>query len=82
MDAPREYLVIFESTLAGQALEDLKAVAKVTQVLEPRLALISAGADAGESVRRIHGVLGIYVRAPATLPSDLRVCPRSFWALA
>jgi len=58
-DPAREFLVILESHQADNALSRLRAVADVTQVLAPRLALIRADRNILTAAARIEGVLEI-----------------------
>jgi hypothetical protein len=77
-DAPREHLIILESSLANQALGQLEAVATVTQVLPPRLVLIRADSGVRERLIGIAGVMGVYNVTPPGLPSDLTRMERVF----
>jgi hypothetical protein len=56
-----EALVILDSAASADALAELRHVAHVTQLLPPRIALISMSAEGTEVVRRIRGVEGVYV---------------------
>ena len=77
-DAPREHLIMLESSLANQALGQLEAVATVTQVLPPRLVLIRAAPGVRERLVGIAGVMGVYDVTPPGLPSDLTRTERVF----
>lgn len=79
-DRPRERLVILDPGAAREARAQIAVIAAVTQALEPRLLLIRADAKAAESIARIAGVLGVYDRPPAELPSDLTPAERVFVA--
>ena len=82
-DAPQEYLIILESSLANRALGQLAAVATVTQVQPPRLVLIRADPGVRERLVGIAGVMGVYNVTPPGLPSDLTPTERLFisaWA--
>lgn len=71
MDAPEEYLIILRSNLANQVLEQVRAVATVTQTLPPRLVLIRAEAGVQARLAGIAGVAGVYNETPPDLPPDL-----------
>ena len=77
-DAPHELLVILEASLADEALAQLRAVANVTQVLTPRLALVQADPETTARAARIRGVLDVYDDAVSELPADLTPSERVF----
>jgi hypothetical protein len=79
-DAPRELLIVLESRTASETLARLRAVASVTQVFPPRLALVQAGPDAMTRVVRIHGVLHVLDGPARKLPADLTPAERIFAA--
>jgi hypothetical protein len=70
-DPPRELLVMIDPGLGDQALHRLRAVASVTQVLPPRLALVGADPEATDRVTGVVGVLGVYDDTLPDRPPDL-----------
>ena len=79
-DAPRELLIVLESRPASETLAQLRAVANVTQVFLPRLALVQAGPDTMARLARIRGVLHVYDDPARKLPADLTPAERIFAA--
>lgn len=79
-DAPRELLIVLESRPASGTLAQLRAVANVTQVFPPRLALVQAGPDARTRIARIQGVLHVLDDPARKLPADLTPVERTFAA--
>jgi hypothetical protein len=77
-EALRELLAVLEPGLADEALAQLRAVANITQVLPPRLALIRADPDTMARARRIQGVLDVYEDVAPALPLDLTPSERVF----
>jgi hypothetical protein len=77
-DPPRELLLVLERRVADQALAQVRAVANVTQVLEPRLALVRADPEIAARVARVEGVLGVYEDAVPEIPPDLTSSERTF----
>lgn len=77
-DAPREFLVILEPRLADKALAQLRAVANVTQVLAPRLALVRADPETMARAAQIGGGLDVYDDTLPELPPDLTPSERLF----
>jgi len=77
-DTPRELLIVLESRSASETLAQLRAVANVTQVSPPRLALVQAGPDARTRIARIQGVLHVLDDSARTLPADLTPAERIF----
>ena len=73
-----EFLVILETRSADEALVRLRAVANVTQVLPPRLAIVEAERETAARVARIEGVLGVYDDAVPEVPPDLTPSERVF----
>jgi hypothetical protein len=68
-EPPRELLVVLDPRLGEDTLGRLRAVATVTQVLPPRLALVRERPGATEGVTNLDGVLGVYDDAlPEPLP--------------
>ncbi len=83
-EVPRELLVIFEPRLFGAALAAVRSVTTVTQLLEPRLAIVHSHPDTSERLTSIRGVAGVYDSEPPSLPPDFSESERSFagaWAL-
>jgi hypothetical protein len=80
MAEARELLVILDTDGTAAALDRLASVARVTQVLLPRLALVRADAAARDAIRRIPGVIALVEEAPADLPPDLTPEERVFVA--
>lgn len=74
----REFLVLLETRLADEALAQLRAVANVTQVLPPRLAIVQADRETTARAARIEGVLGVYDDAVPEVPPDLTPSERVF----
>src|SRR5215469_12413436 len=79
-DAPHELLIVLESRSASETLARLRAVANVTQVFPPRLALVQAGPDARTRIARIEGVLDALDDPARALPADLTPAERIFAA--
>ena len=79
-DVPRELLIVLESRPASETLAQLRAVATVTQVFPPRLALVQAGPDARTRIARIQGVLHVLDDRARKLPPDLTPAERTFAA--
>ena len=79
-DAARELLIVLESKRASETLAQLRAVANVTQVFPPRLALVQAGPDARARAARIRGVLHVQDDPTRELPADLTPAERIFAA--
>jgi hypothetical protein len=79
-DVPRELLIVLESRPASETLAQLRAVANVTQVFPPRLALVQAGPDTGARIARIRGVLRVLDDPARKLPADLTPAERTFAA--
>ena len=79
-DVPRELLIVLESRPASETLAQLRAVANVTQVFPPRLALVQAGPHAGTRIARIQGVLHVLDDPARKLPADLTPAERIFAA--
>ena len=79
-DAPRELLIVLDSQPASETLARLRAVATVTQVFPPRLALVQAGPDARTRVAGIQGVLHVLDDPARELPADLTPAERIFAA--
>jgi hypothetical protein len=77
-DPAREFFVILDPGQADSALSQLRAVADVTQVLVPRLALVRADRDAMARAARIEGVLDVRDDAPPELPLDFTPAERAF----
>jgi hypothetical protein len=77
-DVPRELLIVLESQPASETLARLRAVATVTQVFPPRLALVQAGPDTRTRVARIPGVLHVQDDPAGKLPADLTPAERAF----
>jgi hypothetical protein len=77
-DAPHEVLVLLEPRLADEALAQLRAVAVVTQVLPPRLALVRADPETMGRAAQIAGVRDVYDDTPPELPPDLTPAERLF----
>ena len=70
-DVPRELLIVLESRPASETLAQLRAVANVTQVFPPRLALVQAGPDARTRIAQVQGVLQVLDDPARKLPADL-----------
>ena len=79
-DVPRELLIVLDSQPASETLARLRAVANVTQVFPPRLALVLAGPDARTRVAGIQGVLHVLDDPACELPADLTPAERIFAA--
>ena len=79
-DAPRELLIVLDSQPASETLARLRAVATVTQVFPPRLALVQAGPDARTRIARIQGVLHVLDNSARNLPADLTPAECAFAA--
>jgi hypothetical protein len=77
-DPLREYLIILEPHLADKALAQLRAIANVTQVLAPRLALVRAHAETMRRAAQIEGVLTVSDDTVPELPQDLTPSERLF----
>jgi hypothetical protein len=77
-DAPRERLIILDPRLGRSALAELRAVAHVTQVLEPRLVLLHSDAATIALLSRIPGVIGVHEEALGEIPPDLTPSERMF----
>jgi hypothetical protein len=76
-------LVILDADRADTARAEIEGVAPVTQMLRPRLLLISAAPGVPERVRRIPGVVEIFDRPSVVAESDLSPPERVFvdaWA--
>jgi len=79
-DVPRELLIVLESRPASETLAQLRAVANVTQVFPPRLALVQADPDARTRIARVQGVLQVLDDPARKLPADLTPAERIFAA--
>ena len=77
-DVPRELLIVLESRPASETLAQLRAVATVTQVFPPRLALVQAGPDTRTRAARVRGVLQVLDDPTRKLPADLTPAERAF----
>ena len=76
-------LVILDADQADTARAEIEGVAPVTQMLRPRLLLISAAPGVREKIRQIPGVVEILDRPAAVPVSDLSPAERVFvdaWA--
>lgn len=83
MAESQELLVILDADRADTARAEIEGVAPVTQMLRPRLLLISAAPGVPERVRRIPGVVEIFDRPSVVPASDLSPPERVFvdaWA--
>jgi hypothetical protein len=70
-NAVREWLVILETRLAGEALAQLRTVSRVTQVLSPRLAIIQADKETKARIVEVEGVFGVYGDTVPEFPWEL-----------
>jgi hypothetical protein len=77
-DPLREFLVILDPRLADQTLAQLRAIATVTQVLAPRLALVRADAETMARAAQLGGVLAVSDDTLPELPQDLTSSERLF----
>jgi hypothetical protein len=77
-DPQREFLVILEPRLADKTLAQLRAIANVTQVLAPRLALVRADPETMARAAQIGGVLDVSDDTLPELPQDLSPSERLF----
>ncbi len=73
-----EYLVMIEPNRLDGVLPHLEAVARVTQVLRPRLILVQAEQGVRARVTEVPGVFGVYDTALPELPVDLTPAERLF----
>lgn len=83
-NASDECLVVLELPVAGAALAQLRAVAVVTQVLAPRLALVRADAETMARIATFSGVGAVYCDTPPTLEPAPTPAERVFvaaWAM-
>jgi hypothetical protein len=77
-DPLREFLVILEPRLADKTLAQLRAIANVTQVLAPRLALVRADPETMARIAQIGGVLDVSDDTLPELPQELTPSERLF----
>ena len=59
MEPENDLLVILDPDRAADALERLRSVVTITQILEPRIALISPRGDSAALTRDIEGVVRV-----------------------
>lgn len=78
-DAPRELLVVVEPADFDAALQRLRAVAVVTQVVPSRLVLIVDDPAAADRASQVPGVVSVHRGSPPDL-ADLSSVQRSFLA--
>ena len=69
-DPLREFLVLLEPRSADTTLAQLRAIANVTQVLAPRLALVRADSDTMARAAQIGGVLDVSDDTLPELPQE------------
>jgi hypothetical protein len=73
----REALVVIDGE-AGRVLDEIEAAAQVTQILAPRLVLVSADAGVLARIAEIPGVGAVYTDVIESPPPDLTPAERVF----